>query len=350
MTQRKKVFLYLIWCLVLLVTCKEDAGTQPAPPDRTGEFRNPVLSSAPDPWVFQKDEWYYITHTTGNSVRIYRSKTMSDLSTAEVKTIWTPPSTGMNSKNIWAPEIHFINDKWYVYYAADDGNNENHRMWVLENESGDPFQGTWVDKGKMELPDDKWAIDGTVFEHNSELYFLWSGWEGDVNLRQDLYIAKMTDPLNVEGERILLSKPELTWETQGAPPAINEGGQFLKRGDKMFIVYSASGCWTDNYALGMLVASTTADPLDPDSWIKKSEPVLTSSSSSQTFGPGHNAFFKSPDGTEDWIIYHANNAAGQGCGNARSARIQKFTWTDDGTPVFGNPASLSLYLQRPSGE
>jgi len=316
-------------------------------------FTNPLLSSGPDPWVEYYNGMYYITHSTGSNLKLYRSKTMSGLARAESKTVWTPPATGMNSREIWAPEIHHVHGKWYFYYAADDGNNDHHRMWVLENSSDDPFEGTWEDKGKLDLPKDKWAIDGTVFEHKGSLYFMWSGWEGDVNVRQDIYITRMVNPWTPDTARVLLSKPELPWETKGTSkelPAVNEGPQFLAHGNKVFVIYSASGCWTDDYSLGMLEANAGSDLLDPASWTKSQRPVFSKNPEAKAFGPGHNSFFRSPDGKEDWIIYHANPEAGQGCGNFRSPRMQKFTWTSDGRPDFGKPVSIDKEIAVPSGE
>jgi GH43 family beta-xylosidase len=334
--------------VILVVGGEHQNWREPAPVENT--FENPLLSKGADPWVLRKDGWYYVTHTTGKDLRLYRTRKMSDLRNAEITTVWTPPATGMNSKQIWAPEIHFLNGKWYFYYSADDGLNENHRMWVLENAAADPFTGTWVDKGQMKLPAGKWAIDGTVFEKDSQLYFLWSGWEGNVNVRQNIYATKLMNPWTAEGDRVLLSTPELAWEKIGGTPAINEAPQFLRKGDKMFIVYSASGCWTDDYKLGMLSAHESADPLDPASWTKLREPVFEKNTSGQSFGPGHNSFFISPDGTEDWILYHANPETGQGCGGNRSPRMQKFTWTRSGFPEFGTPAALGVAIDVPSGE
>src|SRR4028118_2340102 len=82
-------------------------------------FKNPLLSSGPDPWVFKKDSFYYYTHTLGNRIALWKTKKISDLKNAPVQTVWSAPATGPNSRNIWAPEIHFINNKWYAYYAAD---------------------------------------------------------------------------------------------------------------------------------------------------------------------------------------------------------------------------------------
>jgi GH43 family beta-xylosidase len=342
-------FPVIVSLLIVVFAIRADQeGNYGKPVDNT--FTNPLLSAGPDPWVVQKDDWYYVTYTTGKNLRLYRTKRMSDLRNADAKTIWTPPASGMNSKQIWAPEIHFLDGKWYFYYAADDGRNENHRMWVLENAAEDPFTGTWVDKGELELPDDKWAIDGTPFEHNGDLYFLWSGWERDVNVRQVIYITRMENPYTAAGDRILLSKPEYPWEMKGGRPAINEGPQYIKHESKMFIVYSASGCWTDDYSLGLLSADAMADPTDVSAWTKHPEPVFKKNVSAQAYGPGHNSFFKSPDGSEDWILYHANPETGQGCGGKRSPRMQKFGWTTDGMPDFGTPVALGAAVERPSGE
>jgi GH43 family beta-xylosidase len=340
----------LLALALALIACRDDTPGKTDTQQSENTFTNPLLSSAPDPWVIQKDGSYYFTHTTGNSIKLYRTQEMSELPEAEVRTIWSPPASGMNSESIWAPEIQYINNKWYFYYAADDGKNENHRMWALVNEAADPFTGSWTDAGKLQLPNDKWAIDGSAFEHNGQLYFLWSGWEGDTNVKQNIYIVKMKDALTPEGDRIMLSTPELPWELAGSSPTVNEAPQFFSHGGKVFIAYSASGCWTDEYALGLLTADANADLLSPASWKKSPTPVFIKSADSETYGPGHITIFKSPDGSEDWFMYHANAASGQGCGGHRSTRMQKIAWRSDGTPDFGTPAALGKKLLKPSGD
>ncbi len=280
----------LITLALYAVACREDQKSAGPEPEQVATFTNPVLASGADPWVVQHGDWYYVTHTTGNSLRLYRTKAMSALSQAEVKTVWNPPATGPNAREIWAPEIHFINNRWYCYYAADDGENKNHRIWVLENTSADPFTGTWTDKGKLMLPDDKWAIDGTIFNLNGQLYFAWSGWEGETNIEQSIYLVKMNDPLTPAGNRVRISRPTLNWEKNGTP-LVNEGPQFLTRGNKVYIVYSASGCWTDDYAMGLLTASSEANLLDPAAWEKSGTAVFTKNADGQAFGPGHCSFY-----------------------------------------------------------
>lgn len=322
-------------------------------------FTNPLLPSGADPWSIHKDGWYYYTHTTGRNITLFKARSIADLARAERKIVWTPPPDGPYSKNIWAPELHFIRGKWYVYFAADDGHNRNHRLYVLENASRDPLAGEWTFKGKLTTPDDRWSIDGTVLEHRGRMYLLWSGWEGTENGRQDLYIARMANPWTVTGRRTLISKPELPWETVGdiAKPgpddkphvSVNEGPQPLVHGNRIFVIYSASGCWTDAYTLGLLHAEANANLLNPRSWTKHPQPVFKAEGVEGTYGAGHNSFFKSPDGKEDWILYHANSEPGQGCGRSRSPRAQRFTWTEQGMPDFGKPVPKGAALPLPGG-
>jgi GH43 family beta-xylosidase len=322
----------------------------------TKTFTNPLLPAGADPYSFYKNGYYYYTHTTGNCIVIWKTKNLAELKSAEKRTIFIPPSGTQYSKEIWAPQIQFIKGKWYTYFAADDGSNKNHRLYVLENASDDPMKGKWIFKAKVADPTNKWAIDGDVFEHGGVLYMIWSGWQGDVNFEQDIYIAKMKNPWTIEGARVRISAPVFEWEKNGDlndpnnPPHVNvnEGPQILKDNNKLFIVYSASGCWTDFYALGLLTFTGNGNLLDSASWKKNPVPVFQQSKQNGVYAPGHNSFFKSPDGKEDWILYHANAAPGLGCGRNRSPRAQKFTWNADGTPNFGIPVKTDSLIPVPS--
>lgn len=325
-------------------------------------FTNPLLASGPDPWVIQHDgDYYYLKSGPRSTIILMRTPDITDLKHAFAQRIWKAPPNTDYSEHIWAPEIHRIHDKWYIYFAADDGDNRNHRMFVLENPAADPFQGEFVMKAKIKTDaEDNWAIDGSVFEHRGQLYFLWSGWEQPTREVEtaNIYIARMSNPWTIDSQRVRLSTPEQDWERQwkypgvagpSAPVYVNEGPQFLKRGDKLHIVYSASGCWTPHYALGLLTAAADSDPLDAAAWTKSKEPIFSQSVKNGVYGPGHNSFFKSPDGTQDWILYHANDSPADGCGAKRSPRAQQIGWTDDHMPTLGEPVATEMRLQKPSG-
>jgi GH43 family beta-xylosidase len=161
----------------------------------------------------------------------------------------------------------------------------------------------------------------------------------------------MSDPLTMQGHRVMISAPTAAWEKVGAPPAVNEGPEALiNPGGQLFLTFSASGCWTDSYCLGLLTLRPGGDPMNPADWSKSANPVFSSRPSAGAYAPGHNGFFLSPDGTENWIIYHANSAAAEGCGNARNPRMQPFTWQADGSPDFGVPLPINTPIRKPSGE
>ena len=207
-------------------------------------FTNPLLPSGADPWVTYRDGYYYYTNTTGNNITLWKTQNMGDLKRAEKKIVWTPPTTGSYSKEIWAPEIHYLQGKWYAYFAADSGSNFNHRIYVLENTSGDPLQGTWVMKGELNLPENKWAIDPSIFENKGKMYVIWSGWKDDVNGEQDIFIAQLKNGWTAEGKRTLISAPTYLWEQNGdlknpndvKHVNVNEGPEILKHGDKIFLI------------------------------------------------------------------------------------------------------------------
>ena len=350
--------------------CQQESPKASSPAPST-TFTNPLLPTGPDPWVIFKNGFYYYMNTTGTNLTIWKTRSIADLKTAKKKIVWRPPTLGPYSHDIWAPELHFLNGKWYIYFAADAGTNQTHRVWVIENASADPQQGEWTMKGKLTDSSDKWAIDPTVFENGGKMYTAWSGWEGDVNGVQSIFIAELENPWTVKGQRSKISTPEYPWEKMGdrdrqlkrdpeRNPAldvdepvhidVNEGPEVLQHGDKIFMVYSASACWTDFYELGMLTALTSDDLLNPASWKKSPVAMFWQSPKAHAYGSGHNSFFKSPDGKQDWIIYHANPEANQGCGGHRAPRVQPFTWKADGTPDFGRPVAVGELVARPSGE
>jgi len=274
--------------------------------------------------VFRHESHWYSLQALKRTLELRVASQLADLRAAEPVIIWRAPEQGGCSRNLWAPELHRFAGSWYLYLAADDGHNENHRMWVLEADS--PF-GPWRNRGKLETG--TWAIDGTVLEENGELYCVWSGWPGHCNGQQNLYIARMRDPWTLAGPGTLLAEPQEPWERVALP--LCEGPQWLRRGGRTFLVYSASGSWTPDYCLGMLV-NDDGDFLNPRSWVKHG-PVFQKTE--HVWGVGHCCFAHDP-AAGDLIFYHAKTEKTHGWTD-RHVRVQPFTWTADGLPCFGTP-------------
>ncbi|WP_246001702.1 family 43 glycosylhydrolase [Allorhizocola rhizosphaerae] len=325
---------------VLVAMLATPAAVQAAP---AVQFTNPLIAQRADPHIWKHtDGYYYFTATVPAYDRIImrRSTTLQGLATAAEQTIWTKHASGEMGAHIWAPEIHHINGKWYIYFAAGRSNDIwRIRMYVLENSSANPMSGTWVERGRIVTPLDTFSLDATTFEHNGVRYLAWAQNDG-VNSGTSLYIARMSSPWTITGTPVKISSPTYAWERRGHN--VNEGPAVIKRNGRIFMAFSASA--TDaNYCVGLLTASESANLLSASSWVKTSTPVFASNANTSQYGPGHNSFTVSEDGQSDIIVYHDRSyrdISGDPLNDPnRRTRLQKLYWNADGTPNFGIPVA-----------
>ena len=314
-------------------------------------YKNPIVIQRADPYIYKhSDGYYYFTASVPDFdlIELRRAKRIEDLQDAKTYVVWRKHDIGEMSELIWAPEIHYINNKWYIYFAAAPnrevtGITFNHNMYVIECEDENPLTGTWIEKGKIDSGWDSFALDATTFESNGKLYCVWA--QEDLNIEKNshsnIYIAEMENPWTLKSKAVLLSKPEYDWEIQLF--WVNEGPAILKKNGKIFLTYSASGT-DENYCMGMLTADENSDLLDENSWVKSKNPVFKTSYENKQHGPGHNSFTVSEDG-EDLLVYHSRNYTklkGDPLSDPnRHARIEVIKWDEDGTPNFGVPSKDS---------
>jgi GH43 family beta-xylosidase len=351
--------LLAIVTLIIASACSGGGGSsQPAPPPApcVTTFVNPIATQGQDPWVVRREGWYYLIESREGGIWVSKSDRLTQLRRNSVR-VWTPPATGWNRTNIWAPELHYLDGKWYIYYAGGESGPPflHQRSGVLESVGADP-QGLYVDRGMLYTGDDiaartdnKWSIDLTVARIGEQLYAAWSGWESN-NVTTDrtpqhLYIATMSNPWTISSNRVKLSSPVESWE-DGTELDLQEGPEFLPHAGQIFIIYSTRESWLKEYRLGQLrLTSAGADPMNPLDWEKRG-PVFTGTD--QVYGVGHASFTTSPDGTEDWIVYHSKVSTAPGWD--RDIRIQRFGWNADGSPNFGVPIPAGQPQNVPSGE
>ena len=313
-------------------------------------FRNPLDPQGADPWLTFYNGFYYLAATTWNrTITMRKSATLGGLATAQEQVIFNLTNPN-GAGTLWAPEFHLLTGpngtRWYLYYTAgrEPFNLNSQRIHVLESAGLDPL-GPYTFKADMLDPqqDNTWELDGSILQLNGQLYLMGTFFNGS----QPTFIRPLSNPWTASGTRRILIQPTLSWETVGG--AVAEGPVQLNHNGKTFIVYSASHCSTPDYKLGMITYNG-GDPLLQSSWTKSPNPVFQRSNANGVFGPGHNGFFKSPDGTEDWMVYHANASATAPCDVNRTTRAQKFTWNADGTPNFGVPQALTTVMASPSGQ
>ncbi len=336
----------------------QDAGNpeyQPRLSVPTSHFVNPIGEGA-DPWVVrdEKNTRYLWCLSEGNrGIAIHTSQRLTSL--GEKHVVWRAPDHGPFSREVWAPELHLLDGRWHIYFAASDGNNANHLTYVLRSRTDNPIgdydlhgplaTGEGADRKSPNL----WAIDLTPLEHRGRRYALWSGWDAPGTDRQFLYIAAMSSPTELTSQRVrLCSNDDFSWEftEEGRKGrGLNEAPQVLQTGERTLVVFSCGASWLPTYKLGMLEL-VGDDPLDPASWKKHEKPVFNRTR--DTYGVGHSCFVQSPDRSEWWHVFHAKRDRNPGW--RRAIVVQPMRIDEGGYPVFGKPVAPGKPLARPSGE
>ncbi len=305
-----------------------------------------------EPWILQRADPYIYRHTDGayyftasvpayDGIVLRRADTLAALAQAPEVRIWEKHENGPMSEHIWAPELHFLDGCWYIYFAA--GEKEDIwkiRPWVLACEGADPLSGKWTEKGKMRrAPQDpfsfeSFSLDATVFENKGQRYYVWAEKVGVGKQISNLYIAQMDTPWSLKTVQVLLTGPDYDWERVGF--WVNEGPAVIKRGGRIYLTYSASETGAA-YCMGMLTADEDADLLDPASWKKERYPVLASCEEKGIYGPGHNSFTTDGEGN-DILVYHARTQkeiTGDPLYNPnRHTMLMKVEWDSHQRPVF----------------
>jgi GH43 family beta-xylosidase len=323
----------------------------PAAASPAVNYTTPIAAQRADPHIVKHtDGFYYFTATVPQYDRIVlrRATTIQGLASASETVIWRRHTSGVMGAHIWAPEIHFIDGKWYVYFAAGDTFDVwAIRMYVLEGTGANPLTATWVERGQIRTPWESFALDASTFVAGGVRYLVWAQSEPGIATNSNLYIARMSNPWTITGTVTRIAVPTLAWETRGY--RVNEGPSVIQRGGRILMTFSASA--TDaNYCLGLLTASAGSNLLSAASWTKSSQPVFASNSATGQWGPGHNSFTVSEDGASDVLVYHDRNyrdISGDPLNDPnRRTRVQKLYWNADGTPNFGIPIADGVHPVR----
>lgn len=269
---------------------------------------NEWIPQRADPYVLHHtDGLYYFTATvpTYDRIVLRRAASLEELKNAPETCIWTAHETGQMATHIWAPELHWIDGAWYVYFAA--GEREDVwaiRPYVLRCTGADPLADAWEELGMMRAAEDfsfrDFSLDMTTFVHRGKRYAVWAEKVGHGKKISNLYIAEMKSPTELATAQVLLTTPDYDWERVDF--WVNEGPSFLAHGDKVHIAFSASATGAC-YCMGLMTADADADLLDPKSWTKSRHPVLTTNETVGLYGPGHNSFTRDAEG--DIMVFHA---------------------------------------------
>lgn len=314
-------------------------------------FNNAFILNRADPYVYRhSDGTYYFTASVPEYDRIVlrRSDSLEGLQTAEEKTLWVKHEEGPQSIHIWAPEIHFLFGKWYIYYGAGDKADkfDTIRPYCLECEGEDPMTGTWTELGVMQGAEDDpfvfqdFSLDGTVYNHKDEWYYIWAEKSGTGKKISHMYMGRLEAANRLKDVHILLTTPDYDWERIDF--WVNEGPAVIRHEDKVFVFFSASATGAC-YCMGYLWAYADSDLMDPRSWNKTRYPILKTDEEKQIYGPGHCSFTKSEDGSKDICVYHArpyDEIIGDPLYDInRHAMLLTMDWDSEGFPILEYPVN-----------
>ncbi|KAF5023544.1 hypothetical protein F66182_4411 [Fusarium sp. NRRL 66182] len=301
----------------------------------TNPLRNP---GGGDPQITYTGGYYYLISTEWDNLQLARATTIEGLKTATPKVIYTDNSPN-RSGNFWAPELHYLGGRWYIYYTAGSkGTN-------LDNQRGHVIRGgasPWDSYTYGAQLHDDWGIDGTILRTNEfGNYYVYSCMTGVPN--QSTCVRKLGSNFMTTGALSIISQPDQSWERSGVP--VQEGAHALYFNGKTYLTYSANYCWTPDYCVATLEWDGRTDPARAAAWKKSNGCKLKSANGN--YGTGHNSFFVSPDGRTTYIVYHATSESGGACDDRRYVMAQPVTANSDGSPNFGTARPFSQQFPEP---
>lgn len=216
--------------------------------------------------------------------------------------------------SIWAPSITKKDGKYYLFFGANDIQNDNQQggigVAVADNPAG-PFKDhigkPLIDK----FYNGAQPIDQFVFEDtDGQFYLIYGGWK-------HCNIGKLTD--DFKG-----FKPfsDGTLFKSITPESYVEGPFMIMRKGKYYLMWS-EGDWTGpDYCLAYAIADS---PLGPFKRIGK---ILQQNSGIAT-GAGHHSVINIPR-TDDWYIFYHRRPLTTKDGNHRETCIEKMYFAENG--------------------
>ena len=300
--------------------------------ERQTEFTNP-LYQAEDPWVIQHDDFYYVC-TSGplNPTAVYVSKSKTLVERGEKVKVWEDAE---NYGRVFAPELHFIQGKWYIYFCADSKEHGwKHMAVVLRAKTDNPLDG-FTNEGVLFTGDENGnaqANDFTTVTWDGQLYAFW-GSLGDPVIRNSV-MAPMDSPTKITAFRK---------ETNHHA----EGPRFLIHEDRLILTGAEGAFASKDYRLTALMFDPELGTFeDRNAWVSLGTLL---ESTSDVWGPSRASFTVSRDSKENWAMYHSKIFPADDNG-IRAANIMPFTFDENSRPVFGKPAGPSTFQQLPSGD
>lgn len=227
------------------------------------------------------------------------------------------------SYSLWAPSIIRANNKYYLFFSANDIQS-NEELGGIGVAVSDNPAGPYVDAlGKPlinEFHNDAQPIDQFVFkDDDGQNYMYYGGWRhcNVVKLSNDFMSLKLFE----DGERF----KEIT------PEGYVEGPFVLKRNNKYYLMWSEGGWGGPNYRVAYAIGVSPVGPFSRIGTILQQDSTIAR-------GAGHHSVISIPETDEHYIVYHRRPLVTDHP-HHRETCIDKLTFDQDG---FINPVKMTF--------
>lgn len=289
--KKKLVLLLLLYPFSTLISCGSDSEKNIPEPEKP---KDPITVLSPtvplaDPFILFYDDLYYIYGTNvGNGFDVYFSKDLEYWERASALALSHTNSYGETW--YWAPEVYYVEKekKFYMYYST-----EEHICVATADSPLGPFK----QDEKKPIREEK-GIDTSVFFDEDGKAYLYFVLFNDGNV---IWCAELEDNLkNIKEETLIQCfKAEEPWEL--IQPKVVEGPSVIKQNGTYYMIYSANGYTSHDYAVGF---ATSDSPFGP--WKKyEGNPVLHKYGG--LYGVGHGAPFYDKEGKTRYV-FHAHKS------------------------------------------
>ena len=305
-------------------------------------YEFPVAWNKADPCITKwKDKYYFISTNDldrEHTIYIREADSIPELVTAQQIKILDAYTYPHLVDLLWAPELHIINDRLYIFHAGTAKGFYEEQCHVMAlKEGGNPTVASdWEMPVRVIKKDGSYlygeqgiTLDMTHFEAGGVHYVCWSQRQfKPVDQGAWLYIACVDPdkPWQLTTDPVLLSMPEYSWANNHT--FVDEGPFALFKDGKIYLTFSSAAV-DSTYVVGLMTADPNTDLTDPDNWVKENYPLLSSRSVEGEFGTGHNAYVTDDDGLV-WNTYHAR----PGIDGPRSSGIRRVHFNAEGFPVL----------------
>lgn len=191
--------------------------------------------------------------------------------------------------SIWAPSIIKANNQYYLFFGANDIQNDNELGGIgvaVSNKPGGPFKDAIGKPLIGKFHNGAQPIDQFIFrDDDGQFYLYYGGW-------RHCNVAKMNPDLVSfqsfgDGETF----KEVT------PENYVEGPFMFKRNGKYYFMWSEGGWGGPNYSVAYAIADSPLGPFERIGKILQQDPEVAT-------GAGHHSVIHIPNTDDYYIVYH----------------------------------------------